>query len=110
VIACRSSASAADPPLAMNVWSTSNNPSIGGLYQILGGSPILSLWNPIDVGLRAPNCRAPVGCAAVGLYAVQPEQRIRSDAWMLLDLRRMDRIRSWGDGIFALDPSVYGCD
>jgi hypothetical protein len=44
---------------------------MGGLYQILGGSPILTLWNPVDVGLWALDCRAPVECATAGLCAIE---------------------------------------
>jgi hypothetical protein len=66
----------ADPPSAINVYSAGSNPWMGGLYQILGGSPILFLWYWVDVGHRVPCCRTPVECATAVLRAVEPELQV----------------------------------
>jgi hypothetical protein len=119
-IARQSSTSAADPPPAIHEYSTGSNPLMGGLYQILGGSPILCLWYTVDVGHRESSCRAPVECAAMVHRVVEPEgfgaalghrwipgQRLRLD--LCIPFRASDRDRRLLDRRFyTLTNSLRG--
>jgi hypothetical protein len=93
-IARWSSTSTADPPPAIDVYSAGNNPLLGDLYRIRGGSPILFLWYMVDVGHREPSYRTPVECAAADLRAVEPELRVWGGAWTPLDPWPTFEIRS----------------